>query len=55
MFVFILTTGNDKRSLPVALNNFAGRLNVEYGMQFAALVISIIPMIIFYLIFCFLN
>ncbi|WP_295296135.1 carbohydrate ABC transporter permease [uncultured Brachyspira sp.] len=51
MFVFILTTGNDKRSLPVALNNFAGRLNVEYGMQFAALVISIIPMIIFYLIF----
>lgn len=51
MFVFILTTGNEKRSIPVALNNFAGRLNVEYGMQFAALVISIIPMIIFYMVF----
>lgn len=51
MFVFILTTGNSKRSLPVALNNFAGRLNVEYGMQFGALVIAIVPMIVFYFIF----
>ncbi len=51
MFAFILTTGNDMRSLPVALTLFAGRLNVDYGMQFAALVISIIPMIVFYAIF----
>lgn len=51
MFAFILTTGNDMRSLPVALTLFAGRLNVDYGMQFAALVISIVPIIIFYAIF----
>lgn len=51
IFVFVLTTGNHMRSLPVAIYSFAGRLNSEYGMQFAALVISIIPMIVFYIIF----
>ena len=51
IFVFVLTTGNNMRSLPVAIYSFAGRLNSEYGMQFAALVISIIPMIVFYMIF----
>lgn len=47
--VFVLTSGESIRSLPVAINSFAGRLNVDYGMQFAALVIGTIPMILFYI------
>lgn len=49
ILVFILTSGEGMRSLPVAINSFAGRLNVNYGMQFAALVIGTIPMILFYI------
>ncbi|WP_018526327.1 carbohydrate ABC transporter permease [Alkalispirochaeta alkalica] len=49
ILVFILTSGESMRSLPVAINSFAGRLNVNYGMQFAALVIGTIPMIVFYI------
>ncbi len=49
ILVFILTSGEHMRSLPVSINSFAGRLNVNYGMQFAALVIGTIPMIIFYI------
>lgn len=49
ILVFILTSGADMRSLPVSINSFAGRLNVNYGMQLAALVVGTIPMIVFYL------
>ncbi|ADK80525.1 carbohydrate ABC transporter permease [Sediminispirochaeta smaragdinae] len=49
ILVFILTSGEHMRSLPVSINAFAGRLNVNYGMQFAALVIGTIPMILFYI------
>ncbi|WP_076488438.1 carbohydrate ABC transporter permease [Alkalispirochaeta americana] len=49
ILVFILTSGESMRSLPVAINSFAGRLNVNYGMQFAALVIGTVPMILFYI------
>ncbi|MBI9101216.1 MAG: carbohydrate ABC transporter permease [Spirochaetales bacterium] len=49
ILVFILTSGESMRSLPVSINSFAGRLNVNYGMQFAALVIGTIPMILFYI------
>ncbi|PID56003.1 sugar ABC transporter permease [candidate division KSB3 bacterium] len=48
ILVFVLTSGEHMRSLPVAINSFAGRLNVNYGMQFAALVIGTLPMIVFY-------
>lgn len=48
ILVFVLTSGENMRSLPVSINSFAGRLNVNYGMQFAALVIGTIPMILFY-------
>ncbi len=48
ILVFILTSGENMRSLPVAINSFAGRLNNNYGMQFAALVIGTLPMIVFY-------
>ena len=49
ILVFVLTSGSDMRSLPVSINSFAGRLNVNYGMQLAALVIGTVPMIVFYL------
>ncbi|MDD4842247.1 MAG: carbohydrate ABC transporter permease, partial [Sphaerochaetaceae bacterium] len=39
------------RSLPVGINSFAGGMSRDYGLQFAALVIGTIPMIVFYLIF----
>lgn len=50
LMVFTLTSGENMRSLPVSINSFAGRLNQDYGLQFAALVIGTIPMFIFYLI-----
>ena len=48
ILVFVLTSGSNMRSLPVSINAFAGRLNVNYGMQLAALVIGTLPMIAFY-------
>ena len=51
LFVFIFTTRTALRSLPVAITQFAGRQNIEFGLQYASLVVGILPMIIFY--FCF--
>ena len=51
LFVFVFTTRVALKSLPVAITQFAGRQNIEYGLQYASLVIGILPMIIFY--FCF--
>jgi raffinose/stachyose/melibiose transport system permease protein len=51
LFVFVFTTRVAMKSLPVAITQFAGRQNIEYGLQYASLVIGILPMIIFY--FCF--
>ncbi|MDT4761570.1 carbohydrate ABC transporter permease [Sphaerochaeta sp. PS] len=50
LLVFTLTGGESMRSLPVSVNSFAGRLNQDYGLQFAALVIATIPMFIFYFV-----
>ena len=50
LMVFTLTSGDNMRSLPVAINSFAGRLNEDYGLQFAALVIGTIPMFVLYLV-----
>lgn len=50
LMVFTLTSGEGMRSLPVSINSFAGRLNEDYGLQFAALVIGTLPMLILYLI-----
>lgn len=50
LMVFTLTSGENMRSLPVTINSFAGRLNQDYGLQFAALVIGTIPMFVFYLV-----
>jgi raffinose/stachyose/melibiose transport system permease protein len=51
LFVFIFTTKAVLKSLPVAITQFAGRTNTEYGLQYASLVIGILPMIIFYFFF----
>jgi raffinose/stachyose/melibiose transport system permease protein len=50
-FVFVFTTKAALKSLPVAITQFAGRSNIEYGLQYASLVIGILPMIIFYFFF----
>ena len=51
LFVFIFTTKAALKSLPVAITQFAGRQNIEYGLQYASLVIGILPMICFYFLF----
>jgi raffinose/stachyose/melibiose transport system permease protein len=51
VFVFVLTTSQRLRSLPVGVNAFAGGMSRDYGLLFAALVIATAPMIIFYLVF----
>lgn len=52
-FVMVQTLTSDiaLRSLPVGINSFAGGMSRDYGLQFAAIVIGTIPMILFYLIF----
>lgn len=51
LFVFVFTTKVGLKSLPVAITQFAGRLNIDYGLQYASLVIGVLPMILFYIIF----
>jgi raffinose/stachyose/melibiose transport system permease protein len=51
MLVNILVSSNSLKSLPVGISMFSGALASDYGKQFAALVIGMAPMIIFYLIF----
>ena len=51
LFVFVFTTKVALKSLPVAITQFAGRQNIEYGLQYASLVIGILPMILFYFFF----
>ena len=51
VFVFVLTSDKMLRSLPVGINAFAGGLTRDYGLQFAALVIGTLPMIVFYVFF----
>ncbi|MDD2406539.1 MAG: carbohydrate ABC transporter permease [Sphaerochaetaceae bacterium] len=51
VLVLTLTSKSAIRSLPVGINSFAGGMSRDYGLQFAALVIGTIPMIVFYLIF----
>lgn len=49
LLAFILTSL--KRSLPVGIYMFSGPLAIEYGMQFAALVIGLAPVLLFYALF----
>ena len=49
--VYILTSKAELRSLPVGINAFAGGRSRDYGLQYAALVIGTLPMILFYIFF----
>jgi raffinose/stachyose/melibiose transport system permease protein len=51
MLINILTSDDAIKSIPVGVNRFSGALASDYGKQFSALVIGLIPMLIFYLIF----
>jgi len=50
MLALVFTSSDSSRSLPVGIYSFSGPLATEYGMQFAALVIGMAPMIILYAI-----
>ncbi|MDD7256648.1 carbohydrate ABC transporter permease [Bullifex porci] len=51
MLINILTSNDKYKSLPVGVQKFAGALSSDFGKQFAALVIGLIPMLLFYLVF----
>jgi len=51
MLINTLVSKNDIKSLPVGISMFSGALASDYGKQFSALVIGMIPMIVFYLVF----
>jgi len=51
MLINILVSSDRLKSLPVGINMFSGALATDYGKQFAALVIGMTPMIVFYVIF----
>jgi len=51
MLINILVSSTRLKSLPVGIYMFSGALASDFGKQFAALVIGMTPMIIFYIIF----
>ena len=51
MLINIFVSRNELKSLPVGINMFSGPLSSDYGKQFSALVIGMVPMIVFYAIF----
>jgi raffinose/stachyose/melibiose transport system permease protein len=51
VLVLTLTSKDTLRSLPVGVLAFAGGKTRNYGLQFAALVIATLPMILFYVCF----
>ncbi|MDR2028102.1 MAG: carbohydrate ABC transporter permease [Treponema sp.] len=51
MLINILASSDTIKSIPVGINRFSGALASDYGKQFSALTIGLLPMLIFYLIF----
>ncbi|BAS26270.1 carbohydrate ABC transporter permease [Limnochorda pilosa] len=51
MLINILVSDDALKSLPVGILRFSGALSSDYGKQFAALVIGMLPMVLFYLVF----
>lgn len=51
MLINILVSSDALRTLPVGILKFSGPLASDYGRQFAALMIGMIPMVVFYLTF----
>ena len=48
MFALLFITDDDKRTLPVGLIRFTGRYSTDYAMVFAALTITIVPVLALY-------
>lgn len=44
----ILVSKTELKSLPLGIYRFSGALSSDYGKQFAALVVGLAPMLIFY-------
>lgn len=51
LFSLVMMKKNTAKTLPVGLESFIGKYTTDWGPMFAALVISIIPVIIFYVFF----
>jgi len=51
MLINVLVSSDRYKSLPHGIQSFSGSLATDYGKQFAALVIGMTPMVIFYLVF----
>ncbi len=51
MLINILASKTSIKSLPVGILKFSGALASDYGKQFAALVIGMVPLLVFYLVF----
>ncbi|MEN6316820.1 MAG: carbohydrate ABC transporter permease [Clostridiaceae bacterium] len=49
-FALVLTTGNENRTLPLALSYFTSMFSANYGAVFAATTMIIIPSIIIYVV-----
>jgi raffinose/stachyose/melibiose transport system permease protein len=47
----ILVSKTELKSLPLGIYKFSGSLSTDYGKQFAALTIGMVPMLIFYIAF----
>lgn len=47
----ILVSKTELKSLPLGIYKFSGSLSTDYGKQFAALTIGMVPMLLFYVIF----
>ncbi|SLM09749.1 ABC-type transporter, integral membrane subunit [uncultured spirochete] len=47
----ILVSKTELKSLPLGIYKFSGSLSTDYGKQFAALTIGMVPMLVFYMIF----
>jgi raffinose/stachyose/melibiose transport system permease protein len=51
MLINILAASDRIKSIPVGIGRFSGALASDYGKQFSALVIGMVPMLVFYLVF----
>jgi raffinose/stachyose/melibiose transport system permease protein len=51
MLINMLVSKDSLRSLPVGIFRFSGALASDYGKQFSALMIGLVPMVVFYLCF----
>ncbi|PKL23488.1 MAG: sugar ABC transporter permease [Spirochaetae bacterium HGW-Spirochaetae-3] len=47
----ILVSRTELKSLPLGIFKFSGSLSTDYGKQFAALTIGMVPMLLFYIVF----